>query len=455
MGIFINKQNIMIPFLSILLIFISPISSNLSYFILAAWALSGRQQAIMSLFTTWFINTSNTELFFSPVYGSAGRYIVIMGVIITAIINFKGTIKAHILFLWFLGGFLIFHAIAFSVVPEVSILKSLLFISTLIAMLSLWGSLSLFEKKQTERFIFSGLILIFLTSLLLYNLDIGYVVNGTGFQGLLNHPQSFGPFVAILLAYIIGNFLTSKNNFFWYFGLIILCSALIFSSESRTAGGAIFLALFISVLFFLFLSRQKIISRFPRLRTKKYIIFFSVLFFVFLIFSNNISSNIQNYLLKSNTIIDSHQENSFLSKSASSLGSSRQEFYYEMLTNIKKTPLTGIGFGVASNPSSMNIVRDPLFNLAISAPIEKGIMPVALLEELGLPGAFIVFSWFFILIRLASIHGVAPLFVLTTMFTINLGENIFFSTGGMGLLLIVLTTWAVTKDQSIDNNPKS
>lgn len=56
--------------------------------------------------------------------------------------------------------------------------------------------------------------------------------------------------------------------------------------------------------------------------------------------------------------------------------------------NFKEHPLSGIGFGVASDSGDFKIDRDPLLGLVPTvAPVEKGVAPVAALEETGLVGS--------------------------------------------------------------------
>ena len=80
-------------------------------------------------------------------------------------------------------------------------------------------------------------------------------------------------------------------------------------------------------------------------------------------------------------------------------------------------------------------------------------MPLAVIEELGIPGSLLVFVWLWMLIRRSERAGFTSLVVLVTMLALNLGENIFFSPGNMGLILIVLSTWAATlgtRDQRVN-----
>lgn len=54
-----------------------------------------------------------------------------------------------------------------------------------------------------------------------------------------------------------------------------------------------------------------------------------------------------------------------------------------MFSNIEEHPFVGIGFGVSSTPEEMNITYDPIFGAPLSAPVEKGVLPVAIIEEFG------------------------------------------------------------------------
>ena len=53
-----------------------------------------------------------------------------------------------------------------------------------------------------------------------------------------------------------------------------------------------------------------------------------------------------------------------------------------MISNISQNPLTGIGFGISSSPADMNITYFSEFNIPIGASIEKGVLLVAVMEEL-------------------------------------------------------------------------
>jgi hypothetical protein len=106
---------------------------------------------------------------------------------------------------------------------------------------------------------------------------------------------------------------------------------------------------------------------------------------------------------------------------------SRQGLIDQMWANFLETPLIGIGFEVSYSEYFRQ--NATLFN----APIEKGFMPMAVLEETGLIGTF------FFLIFLGSLIAslcrdlnVPGLVLLFTFLAVNCGESMFFSLGGHG-----------------------
>ena len=116
----------------------------------------------------------------------------------------------------------------------------------------------------------------------------------------------------------------------------------------------------------------------------------------------------------------------------------------KMFENIKNTPWTGIGFGIASEPAYMEVQRDPVLGLPLSALVEKGVMPIAVVEELGIFGALAIVGWLWVMLRRGARSGVSQFAVLITLLLVNFGESMFFSVGGMGMLLLVLLTGAVS-----------
>jgi hypothetical protein len=106
---------------------------------------------------------------------------------------------------------------------------------------------------------------------------------------------------------------------------------------------------------------------------------------------------------------------------------SRQSLLEMMLVNIENDPWTGIGFGTSTHDgfgSDGSIFR---------APTEKGILPIAVVEETGVVGALFfanfVVATFVFLLRSSNITG---LMGFAGLIGINMTEMNFFSFGGHG-----------------------
>ena len=75
-------------------------------------------------------------------------------------------------------------------------------------------------------------------------------------------------------------------------------------------------------------------------------------------------------------------------------------------------------------------------------------MPLALLEEVGLPLAILVFVWLATMARQAYRAGPLPAAVFGSAMFTNLTESTFFSIGGFGLFVLLCVLWAATSPPS-------
>jgi len=268
---------------------------------------------------------------------------------------------------------------------------------------------------------------------------IGYLRNGTGFQGLLNHPQAFGPTVALVGVLVGGRILSERKPAWRDIALLGLCLVLVVLSEARTAGVAMVLGLLSSTLLspiFAGVSRRLML---PGLRSRRFQAVALLTVAGVIMAGPLLAGKLSTYLFK-------RSESTSLIAAADA---SRGVLIQKMFVNIQKNPLTGIGFGVASEPAYMEVERDPVMGLPLSAPVEKGVMPVAVLEELGIFGAGAVLSWLLVVLRRGARSGVRQFAVLITLVLVNFGESMFFSVGGMGMLLLILLAGAVTGEHQM------
>lgn len=289
------------------------------------------------------------------------------------------------------------------------------------------------------RQFFQGLVVILLASLPLAAAPLGYLRNGTGFQGILNHPQAFGATMALLCAWAMARLLAEERPRWSLFAVAGASLACIFLSEARTAGLALGLGVALAVSLGLILAREPVRHALPGLRSARFWMVAGMVIAAGASMAPAVVATVQNYVTKSGRAQAGGVEVTGLLQA---YDRSRGRVVDAMLDNIGKHPLTGMGFGIASEPALMEVKRDPVLGLPVGASVEKGVVPLMVLEELGIFGAVLVALWLLSLLRASARGGVAALAVCLTALLLNMGEAILFSPGGMGLLPLILFGWA-------------
>lgn len=425
---------------AILLRVASEPSANVSYVVLAAYALLGRSHAVQALALSWLFSMLSPGIGAEATYAAMGRYAVIAGAATSVLIRSMSPstvrINKMVLATVLLGIGICVHALLFSSMKDISLLKAVSWTVACSTLIAAWSGLSAEARRSLERQIFYGLVVLMLVSLPLLVSGPGYLRNGTGFQGVLNHPQAFGPTMAVLAAWVMGRILTNERPGYLLMGLFGICLVLIVLSEARTAGLALLLALLLAGGVIQALTRKRLVVLFPALKSRRLHLAFALALGGMLMAAPMLGGLLQDYIAKrgnTTNIADVYDR-------------SRGRLIEQMWINIKQQPWTGIGFGIASDPASMEVSRDPLLGLPVGASIEKGVLPLAVLEELGIPGALAVLAWIWMLIR-RSIRGLSmvPLALLFTALLLNMGEMMLFSPGGMGLLMLLLVGFAASE----------
>lgn len=430
-------------FFTIILRFSGESFVNISFLMLAVYALIGRRYAIQALALSWFFSMLNPALAPDASAASIGRYLVIFAAAIS--VGWRGVgsgagfpIKKLSLLTLCLGMLLLVHSLLFSAVFDVSVLKVVSWMVVVLTLLSAWQGLAVDQRVALFNQLQWGLNWLMLLSLpLLAVPSIGYLRNGTGFQGLLNHPQAFGPTVALVGVLVGGRLLGERKPAWRDMALLGMCMVLVVLSEARTAGMAMVLGLLISALLspvFAGVSRRRML---PGLRSRRFQIVALMAVAGVIVAGPLLAGKLSSYLFK----------RSDATNLIAAADASRGALVEKMFLNIQKNSLTGIGFGIASEPAYMEVERDPVLGLPLSALVEKGVMPIAVLEELGIFGAMAVLGWLLLVLRRGARAGVQQFAVLITLVLVNFGESMFFSVGGMGMLLLILLTGAVTSEQ--------
>jgi hypothetical protein len=429
----------LIPLAAMLLRLASGPTAGLSYLVIAAYAMLGRSQAIQALALSWLFTMLSPGIAPAPTAASVGRYAVIAAAALSVLLRSKpgeASLKVSPLFFYtgVLGVFLIFHSLYFSAVVDISLLKAFSWTTVVATLFAAWAGLNDEARSVLERQLFGGLTVVVLVSLPFAFTAAGYLTNGTGFQGILNQPQAFGATVAFLGGWLAGRLLATPRPRWREVGLLALCLVLILMSEARTAGFALVLGVISASLASSQLSGIPVRKMLPGLGSRRLHGLALVAVAGLVLGAPIVAERFEAYLSKRSGSTD-------LIEAADA---SRGALVDAMLENIEKHPLTGIGFGIASDPSAMKIDRDPLLGLPTGAAIEKGVLPFAVTEELGILGALLVLAWIWLLIRRGARSGVFALSVLAIVLLTNFGEATLFSPGGMGLLPLILLTWAAT-----------
>mgnify|MGYP001809998838 CR=1 FL=1 len=408
-----------------------------AFLALAVYATFGRGHAVRALALSWFLTMINPDLTAGSGGASVGRYVVLLGVLLSAVVH--GTIRSPVnrgrLFIYvtvLLGIVIIVHAFLFSQVLDVSILKATAWTLTMCALLACWIGMPREEREEVIGQLFWGLTLLVLFSLPLAALPVGYTANGTGFQGLLNQPQAFGTTVGLLAAWTAIRVLAERRPSWLSIGICGIACVLVIMSEARTAALGGVAGVLLSIVIAPLISGGAIRQLFPGLMSARV---WAVGFAVCVV-----------GLMASPFLIDIFGE--FMTKRGSGEGlanvyqESRGRLIESMLVNAEEHPLTGIGFGVASDYMTMDVRRDSLTGLPMSAPIEKGLIFLGVLEELGLPLASVVMAWLFYFARMCARGGLTSFTVFIVIMMFNFGEGTLFSPGGMGGLFAIFLTWA-------------
>ncbi|MGC7560180.1 O-antigen ligase family protein [Pasteurella sp. PK-2025] len=422
----------------VLLRTMSAMGADLSFLILAVIALYGGKYLIFSYLLSWLFTLFNPVIGPEGNYAALLRYVIILfgftHIIFYMLLNKIVTVPKYLVWFFLLTICILIHSIMISYEPAISILKLLSWGIAAFTLLSTWIFMPNEEREQTYHLLILLLKTLILISLpFLFIPEIGYAKNGTGFQGLLNHPQAFGPTIALLGSIMIGNILSSKklnlSNLVW-FGI---CAVLVILSEARTAGLALILALTLSILLKPLFTGKNFVDANPIFKNKYFYLWLFIILAALATSYPLYIDSIESYIFK-------RTHSTSLTDLADA---SRGALVQDMLRNITENPFLGIGFGVASNPNHLDVVRDPIFNLPISAVIEKGVLPIAIIEELGLIIGTFVFLWFLYSFRQAAKSDVQKLTTALCIFCLNLGENMFFSIGGMGMLMLIFFTRSV------------
>ena len=433
-----SDQFFLIPIIALVMRLASGPTADISFGLIALYALKGREQALIALFLSWLFSSLSYVVAPEASIAALGRYGVLIAAAISMLIHRRGAsisgTNQRLIFMTFLFGcMLVFHSVFFSSMPEVSLLKAISWTLAMTTLLAGWAGLSDDARNKMSQHLFGGLTLVMLVSLPLLAFPAAYFAGG-GFMGVLWHSQAFGLTMAFLGAWATARAVTEANPSWSNILMILVCMGLIIMSGTRTAALAFVLGLVGALSLSPVLSGQRSQLLLPGLRSRRLQFCILLVLVVSAVALPRLAKQSETFISKNTEVRSIGQAYQL----------SRGWKIDEMWMNIDKYPWQGIGFGIATMPELMEIKRDPIFDLPVSAPVEKGVLPVAVIEELGIFGFALFIVWILMLLKRCARRGITALAVFLVAMALNMGEAILFSAGGMGLLAMLLIAWAAT-----------
>lgn len=414
-------------------------TSVIAFVALAATAFRGPAFVIYALFASWLLTMANPAIFPEIPLGSGVRYGLLFVCAAATLVHRSRARRIpaspFTLFFILLTVLIAAHSFLFSQFLTLSLFKLASFGLAVLTLLSCWRLLAPAKRRQVADNLYLALALLVIASSPLFVTSYGFFRNGHGFQGLLNHPQAFGVMCGFVTVWTTVRLIRLEKAIPLLILIFAVAAFSLIFSEARTAILASLLAIGLAIPLFAFLAKERFADHGGRLNRNfsalvVIVVFISALFVSLLDVATSFSA-----MLSKNAVGVSDVSDAFVK--------SRGQLIEKMLVNIHYHFWTGIGFGTPSDPFNFTVERDPVFALPVSAPIEKGVGPIAIIEEQGALLGAIFISWLAFAVRNAWKAGIAAFAVFLYALFANIGEYTFFSMGGMGLLAMILMTYGM------------
>ena len=249
------------------------------------------------------------------------------------------------------------------------------------------------------------------------------------FCGITNQSQTLAPVVALCFAWVVSDMIFIEKRMRWlHICLMVLAIPLLYLTRSRVAILTLVSAL--GVIYFYAMNKIKV---FPEVRQaiKKGMFLFGFLLVLVAVGAELNNQTVSKWLRKTNDIEGDQRD------FTEAFTSSRMGLMEVCMYEFERSPIFGSGFQVMERHLDLLQHSD---GFILSAPLEKGLLPVMVLGETGVVGSicFIFFLLsFFVVATRRKLYVTVSLF--TVLFTANLGEATFFSPGGMGGTLWILS----------------
>jgi hypothetical protein len=274
------------------------------------------------------------------------------------------------------------------------------------------------------------LLVVVILGLASFPLGIGYNYRGAAFaltrnlfNGPFYHSNCLGPMSSMMVVYLFNVVVFGPYRNRWLCAALALCLVyFMYLTGSRTSFASLVIGILTTIFLTFVLSRRGLIRLNMRVRRSTIVASLAALIVGGLLYDvvrgGQLSRGIADFLAKGKSVEE---------LDVTDILASRQGIIDFMWSNFIQSPLIGIGFEVAKTQYFQQ--NATLFN----APIEKGFLPMAILEETGVIG-----TTFFVLFLLTTMGSLARalnvpgLAMFITFLVMNCGECMFFSLGGHG-----------------------
>lgn len=392
------------------------------------YVLMGPRQALQALAIMVIIKYLNFSIYDFPSLFGVLAWAILLLVAVRAALKLRLNIVRELLPLWFLVLIVAVLTPINSASPVVSGLKLTSFALGVTGVIATSLSLSSEGARFLRKWLPSVALAVALISVLTIPFPgISQRTVAGSFQGIMSQPQSFGTFLAPLLTLMAGRLVfqrqrqrqRQRNRWIDWAALAVVAWLLLWS-RARTAFLAVILGLMTTFLIGLLGNAQ--IRKFA-LRGFLFALGLGLVALVAISTNNSVRNAAHEFIFKRGD--GSTVEESFMR--------SRGHGVISQWDNFLREPLTGNGFGIFPG-GVLSANATTFMGLPISAPVEKGFLPSAVLEENGVVGTIAFIILIVALVRRTlNTHDVVWTSVLLTCLFVNLGEAVFFSVGGIGL----------------------
>jgi hypothetical protein len=404
---------------------------------LVLWALLGPRHAIHALTLTWLVVMINPGLAEPPPSLATLRWLPILAASLSLLLRYL-MVEVLPWAFWLLVAFCLLAgttAWLSGVAPLLSNLRLLSFFLGLLPIVLAYRLCSQRESDALRDWFDAVLLFISIVSLPMLASPIGFLRNGYAFQGILNHPQGFGVVMGITLAWFGTRLLVEREHSISVALGSVLALPFVFLSLSRT--GLVAFTLGVAIPCAAALVAKTAWARSIRGTALRPAVLAGIILAMVAVvaFRTDVGQTAADFLLKR------ENDSDFMTAVANARGAQVQA----AIDNISMHPWIGIGYGVPSDLTAASIKYDPVLGLPISAPVEKGILYIAIVEELGILGTllFAALVWTIIGPVFRSTSPSAVCLVCACLAS-NLGEASLLAFGGHGLLQWLLIGLAST-----------